>query len=249
MPGFKRLLWLAALSAWAYGAPVIAGDPETCAYQDESLARACADDPGVRAYLLKPANALIERLADIPPAVRGWLPGEEAAVILSIQNEQAGCGYFDRDLALACRLDDRVRSALQKHGRGADTTWFVLPPEVGGWAANTTNPNIPRPYNNEGATRQRYDWTIGYPLPNEERIAQIERAITRATGREVRAARAFLVAVDGINFVACGYGFYKGDGELLSAGLFVFDSRGGSALRAPPALFVAKCQYADRVLR
>ncbi|UTC29377.1 hypothetical protein BAMBUS_02950 [Brevundimonas phage vB_BpoS-Bambus] len=226
-----------------------AGDPETCDYAEAALAEACRADPDVRAYLLEPAHLMIERLKDIPPVVRGWLPGEEAAVIRRIQDQQAGCGFVDHDLARACRLDEKVRITLRQVGRGPETSWFALPPDVGGWGASMTNPRITTLYRNEGAERQRLSWGPLSTVPNEARIEQVSRAVTRATGRQVEFARLFLVAVDGVDFVACGYGFYSADGEDPSAGLLVFDSRGGSALRAPAALFNAKCLYADRVLR
>ncbi|USN14793.1 hypothetical protein PAPPERLAPAPP_04240 [Brevundimonas phage vB_BpoS-Papperlapapp] len=237
-------LWASLLASDAR-----AGDPETCEYVEPALSDACRADPDVRAYLLEPRNLMVERLVDIPPVVRGWLPGEEARVIRLIQEGQAGCRFLDRDLARACLLDERVRETLVRVGRGVDTPWFALPSDVGGWGASMTNPRITSVYANEGATRQRLSWGPLSSVSPEERMEQVARAVTRATGREVEFARLYLVAVDGVNFIACGYGFYSGAGEAPSAGLFVFDSRGGSALRAPASMFNAKCLYADRVLR
>lgn len=255
MHGFKdcapwRLAALAAAAALSFAAPARAGDPETCDYQEDALARACADDPAVRAYLLKPAHALIERLADIPPAVRGWFPGEAAAVYATAleyaEQVKAGCGFEDADFARACMLDADLRDAAHALMLPKDASWFHLPFDVAGWAPYQFDRR--RLADNPGATRQRVEWN--HMTSREDLIRQIERAVSRGVRQQVTLVRLYLVAVDGRNFVACGYGFYDGGGyEPPSAGLFILDSLGGSAIRARRDHFNGLCGLSDVVLR
>lgn len=224
-----------------------AGDPETCTYRERALADACRRDPEVRAYLLEPANTMVETLRSIPPVVRGWLPGEEEAVLGLIQNQQSGCGYTDQIVAAACKYDPMVKEALERSPAGASSIWFNLPFDVGGWAPSMTNSRYTRPYNTPGADQMRQNWTFDR-VSNGERLRLIGQAMKRATGTDVEFVKAHLVAVDATNFIACGYGFFNEAGTITS-GLFVFDSRGGSALRAPQSLFREKCLYADKTLR
>lgn len=224
-----------------------AGDPETCAYSERALAEACRTNPDVRAYLLEPGNLMVDSIYDIPPVVRGWMPGEEETVSRAIQDIALGCGFIDPIVAAACRYDPQAKAALQGVARGAEAIWFDMPSDVGGWPKSITDPRIARPYPTAAADRLRQRWMFD-GVSNTERMSLIGRAVKRATGVDVEFARAFMVAVDETNFIACGYGFYN-DGDTLSSGLFIFDSRGGSALRAPQGMFNAKCRYADVVLR
>lgn len=227
--------------------PARAGDPETCAYSERALADACRTNPDVRAFLLEPGNLMVDSIYDIPPVIRGWMPGEEEAVMRAIQDVGIGCGYTDPIVAAACRYDPQVKAALQHSPRGSEAIWFDLPSDVGGWAKSMTDPRITRPFTSPAADRLRQRWMFDN-VSHGERMNLIGRAVKRATGVDVEFARAFMVAVDETNFIACGYGFYN-DGDTLSSGLFIFDSRGGSALRAPQGMFNAKCRYADVVLR
>lgn len=238
--GFAALLLCAA--------PAKAGDPETCRYDDEALAQACRERPEIREYLLEPYNITVETYQDIPPVVRGWMPGEEEAVIRAITDMEAGCGYTDPDLALACRLDEEVHEALKTVGTGPETSWFALPFDIGGWAPPTFDKR--RRSTLPGADQQRFRWMMDAHRGNGDRIREIEGAVGRAIRQKVRFSRLYLVAVDGRHFVACGYAFTDGGGyEPPTSGRLIFDTQGGSALRAPRDLFNAKCGLFDAVLR
>lgn len=242
--------WLAACAALTWAGAALAGDPETCAYADARLAEACATNPDVRAYLLEPYNVMVERYLEVPPAVRGWEPGEEDVVIRTAirlaAQAKAGCGFDDPVFARACMLDPVLRAAAREGGLKPSDAWFHLPFDIAGWAPNTFDRR--RLADNPGATRQRVTWALF--KSRSALIHEIERAISRAVRQEVVMARLYLVAVDGRNFVACGYGFFDGGGyEPPSAGLVVFDTQGGSALRAERDHFNGLCGLSDAVLR
>ena len=111
------------------------GDPRACSYNDARLAEACRTDPAVREYLLEPDGAGAETYRDIPPAIRGWEPGEEEALRYLLHKQSLGCDFRDDRLVLACLTNEDVRHRLQTFGRGLDTPWEVLGPDLGGYAA------------------------------------------------------------------------------------------------------------------
>lgn len=242
-----RTILLSLILALMGAVPALAGDPETCIYNDRALAAACRNNPDIQAFLMEPGNLTVESYQQVPPVLRGWMPGEEEAVIGIIRNQEAGCGYTDPILASACMFDPRVKTALETRSRGPDTSWFALPPDVGGYARGNTDPRVPKIYASAASERLKTQWMFD-GASNADRMRVVQGAIRRATGVEVEFARAYLIAVDERNFIACGYGFYNQGGDITS-GLFVFDTRGGSALRAPQNLFNIKCAYADVVLR
>lgn len=247
-----RILLFCALALTALvSTPALAGDPETCAYRETRLAQACRTNPDIREWLLEPAQAGVERYVDVPPIIRGWDPGEEAAVIAGIARLQAeqsvGCDYNDVMLARACMIDPVVARTLRTVGRGHHSSWFVLPPEVGGYPGSRFNEAILS--RTSGANQQRFAW--GSDVSNRyQRAYTLERTIGRAMRAEVSIAKVHLIAVDGINFVACGYLFSNGGGyEAPSGGTFLFDTRGGSIYRVPPETYRARCLAADAVLK
>ncbi|UTC28255.1 hypothetical protein GURKE_02240 [Brevundimonas phage vB_BpoS-Gurke] len=243
--------WFLALAAWGVTAiPALAGDPERCAYREERLAQACAERPEIRRYLLEPFNVQVERYRDIPPAVRGWDPGEQdqvfAIALEHAEQVKAGCGFDDLAFARACMLDYDLRQAAHAARLPASASWFHLPFDVAGWAPQSFDRR--RLSDHPGAREQRMRWI--FTGSSEERVAELEGAIGRAIRQRVQLAHAYLVAVDGRNYVACGYGFFDGGGyEDPSAGLVVFDTQGGSAIRAPRDLFNGLCGVSDVVLR
>lgn len=247
----KSCLALAAFAVTMFvGAPAWAGDPERCVYREARLAQACLERPAIRRYLLEPFNVQVERYLDIPPAVRGWDPGEEdrvfAIALEHAEQVKAGCGFDDLEFARACMLDYDLRQAALEKRLPPTASWYHLPFDVVGRPPQSFDQR--RLSDHPGATAQRRRWIFTGTL--EERAMELEGAIGRAVRQKVRLVHAYLVAVDGRNFVACGYGFFDGGGyEAPSAGLVVFDTQGGSAIRAPRDLFNGLCGVSDVVLR
>lgn len=63
-----------------------AGDWKTCTYRDPKLAAECRNDPSFKDYLRYNGEMdHIEEWEDLPPAVRGWAPGEEGRIIDAIR--------------------------------------------------------------------------------------------------------------------------------------------------------------------
>lgn len=90
-----RLFAFAALALLMLAAPAAAQErssPETCTYRDNLLAAECRADPGLRNFLIERENRWIENWEDLPPVMRGWAPGEEAAVIGAISAAQGARG-------------------------------------------------------------------------------------------------------------------------------------------------------------
>lgn len=56
-----------------------------CDYPDPDLSAECRRDPGLREILRYPEYRDVQDFEDLPPALRGWAPGEEAAVIDAIR--------------------------------------------------------------------------------------------------------------------------------------------------------------------
>lgn len=244
-----------ALVSLTAAAPAAAGDPETCSYRESRLASECYNRRPIQRFLLEPVNAGVERYMDIPPAVRGWEPGEEEAVVRQINTlthqRAVGCYYPKTPvLALACEYDPQARARLAQTNPGPDAIWFHLPPEIGGYPGSRFNNALL--HRNPGADRQRVEW--GMDVANRRtRAATLGRTLSRAMGgAEIQIIKAHLIAVDGQNFIACGYAASDGGGyEDMSMGTFIFDTRtpGANVFRATAEQFRARCLAADIVLQ
>jgi hypothetical protein len=257
-----RLLLALALAALSFAAPAAAQDLmappwQTCRYVDPALVQACRADPDIRDYLRSPEGQRVRIYQDLPPVLRGWLPGEEAQVIAQAQANvieralrpapEASCRFYDRTLAAACRSNGDVRRLLA--GRGPDATFYHLPWYVAGRPPNTFDPaQRPPRAGNGGADRSVA--MIGASLREREGwMMQIEQRMEARLGAEVTIVSLYVTSIDRDNYIACGYAFSDGGGyEAESSGPFIFDTRGGSVLRAPPEMFRARCGWADGVL-
>lgn len=247
-----RLALLCALALTAlFSTPALAGDPVTCRYSQAALAAACREQPEVRRYLMERENAGVVDLMDIPPSVRGWAPGEQAALdrVLGIQrtNTEAGCDYDDTLVALACRTNPLARERLAAMGRGRASSWFVLGPEIGGYPPDVMNMSLLS--RDPSAAARAMSWNLNLDM-KETRIDEVTQVLERALQQRVVLARLSIISIDARNFVACGYAFTDGGGyEAESSGAFVFDTRGNSAIRATPQMMRQRCSAADAVLR
>ena len=221
------------VTAWPSASTAEAGgDPRACSYNDARLAEACRTDPAVREYLLEPDGARAETYRDIPPAIRGWEPGEEEALRYLLHKQSLGCDFRDDRLVLACLTNEDVRHRLQTFGRGLDTPWEVLGPDLGGYAAEAPTPTYP---DSDAAFIQ-------------EKADEFSRALAQYYGREVLVLKLRLVQTSGGNVIACGYMSVE-EGQTMRSGPFIFDSSSGVIMPAAASLMRSRCSATGIVLR
>ena len=221
------------ITAWLPASRVEArGDPRTCSYTDARLAEACRTDPAIREYLLEPESDPAESYMDLPPAIRGWEPGEEEALRYTLNKQSLGCDFRDDRLVLACLTNDDVRRRLQAFGRGLDTPWEVLGPDLGGYAAEAPTPTYPE----SDAVFIQY------------KAAEFSRALAQFYGKDVLVLKLRLVQASGGNVIACGYLSVE-DGQTMRSGPFIFDSSSGVIMPAAAPLMRSKCSATGIVLR